>query len=143
MSRFARVLLVVAAIVAVASIPAAFAGTVVDQGSGSTRVIDWSVSTAAKYAGKTTEVAVVHTAGGTAVPATALAGRKAIEIQNNGPNTIYCTVDGTAPVATTNGRWILTGNAWSIDLGPSIVVTCIAGVADQVSGAATMVTELR
>lgn len=103
----------------------------------------WRVDIGAQNGGKTGEIAVTNGAGGTAVPTTTLANRKAIEIQNNGPNTIYCTVDGSAPVATTNGRWILSGGAWSLDAGSNVAIKCIAGTAAQVSGAATMVTELR
>lgn len=122
----------------------AFAQEVVNQGSGSSiGTKSWQVNIGAQIGGKTTEVAVTNGAGGSAVPTTCLAGRKAIEIQNNGPNTIYCTVDGTAPVATTNGRWILAAGAWSLDAGCNVAVKCIAGTAAQVSGAATMVTELK
>jgi hypothetical protein len=122
----------------------ALAQSTVNQGSGSTTgTKPWRANIAADVGGKTTEVTVTNGAGGTAVPATPLANRRAIEIQNNGPNPIYCTVDGSAPVATTNGRWILAAAAWSLDAGPAVVVKCIAGTAAQVSGAATMVTELK
>lgn len=123
------------------------AGIIADQGQGSVTGQDWKVSIAAVSAGKTTEVLVVASAGGTTVPTTALAGRKAIEIQNLGPNPIFCTADGTAPVANKARRIDALGTtaqpAWSIDAGPAIVVKCIAATADQVTGAATIVTEVR
>lgn len=123
---------------------ATLAQTVTNQGQGNRMAEDWVVNQSARFVGKTTEVAVTNAAGGSAVPATALFKRKAIEIQNNGPNPIYCTVDGSLPVALSNGRWIAaSGGIWSIDAGPGIAVKCIAGTAAQVSGAATMVTELR
>lgn len=113
------------------------------QGSTASTSTPLNVSFSATVVGETTEVLVTNAAGGTTVPASALASRRSIEIQNNGPNPIYCTVDGSAPVATTNGRWVLSGQAWSLDIGPLIVVRCIAGSAAQLTGAATMVTELR
>ena len=147
---------ILVALALVLSLPAA-AQTPVSQASGARNVIPWyvqgststaatplNVNGAALVAGKTTEVAVTNSAGGTTVPATALTSRRAVELQNNGPNTIYCTVDGTAPVVTTNGRWIAAnGGTWSLDIGPLIIVKCIAATAAQVTTAATMVTELR
>lgn len=122
----------------------AFAQSTVNQGSGSTiGTKSWQVNIGAQIGGKTTQVLVTNAAGGTAVPATSLSGRKAVEIQNNGSNTIYCTVDGSAPVVTTNGRWILAGATWSLDAGAGVVITCIAATAAQAAGAATMVTELK
>jgi hypothetical protein len=122
----------------------AFAQEIVNQGQGqSLGSKAWGVNIAAQVGGKTTEVAVTNSAGGTAVPASALANRRAIEIQNNGPNTIYCTVDGTAPLVGSNGRWIVAGAAWSLDAGPNVTIKCIASTAAQVTGAATMVTELK
>ncbi len=135
-------------LIAMLVIPAvAVAGIVADQGQGGTFIQDWKVSIAATVAGKTTEVLVTNAAGGTAVPTTALTNRKAIEIQNLGPNPIYCTIDGTAPVVS-KGRRIdalsATANpAWSIDAGPNIVVKCIAATAAQVTTAGTIVSEVR
>jgi hypothetical protein len=107
------------------------------------------VTSAARTLGKTSEVIVTNLAGGTAVPATPLANRKGIELQNLGPNAIYCTIDGQAPLSTgALGRRVgpaseSPGNTWSLDIGPSIVITCIAAVAAQVTTAATQVTEVR
>jgi len=123
---------------------AALAQSVVTQGAGqSLGSKPWRVDIGAQNGGKTTEVTVTNSAGGTATPATCLAQRKAIELQNNGPNTIYCTVDGTAPLVGSNGRWVLSGAAWSLDAGCNVVITCISATAAQISGAATMVTELK
>lgn len=105
---------------------------------------DTNVNISARRNGKTTEVCVTNGAGGTAVPTTAFALRKAMELQNLGPNSIFCTVDGQAPLATgALGRRILSGDAWSIDAGSNIAVKCIAATAAQVTGACTQVTELR
>jgi hypothetical protein len=123
------------------------AGIISDQGQGSQTVRDWSVSIAARVAGKTTEVLVTNAVGGTTVPTTALTDRKAIEIQNLGPNAIYCTIDGTAPVVSKARRIDALGSTaappWSIDAGPNIVVKCIAATAAQVTTAATIVSEVR
>ena len=114
----------------------------VEQGAGSPTVIEWTINASARFGGKSSQVLVLSTAGGTAVPATALVGRKAIEIQNLGPNAIYCTVDGSSPVVTTLGRMIPTNGSWSLDAGPTVAVKCISAVS-QASGAATQVTELK
>jgi hypothetical protein len=146
--RFAR--FIVLSTIAALSLAAATASgqETVAQGQGqSSGYKPWRVDIGAQNGGKTTEVAVTNSAGGSYVPGGAthapLTGRKAIEIQNNGPNTIYCTVDASAPVVTTNGRWILAGAAWSLDAGAGVTIRCIAATAAQASGAATMVTELK
>jgi hypothetical protein len=96
--------------------------------------------------GKTEEVLVTNAAGGTTLSTsiTALSGRKAFEIQNLGPNAIYCTLDGDAPVAT-KARAIPADPAvtWSVNAGPNITVKCIAATAAQVTGAATIFTEVK
>jgi galactitol-specific phosphotransferase system IIC component len=69
-----------------------------------------AVNIAARRSGKTSEVCVTNSAGGTTF--TSFAARKAIEFQNLGPNSIFCTVDSQAPLATgALGRRILTGGA--------------------------------
>jgi hypothetical protein len=98
------------------------------------------VNTAAQGGGRTTEVLVTNAAGGTAFPA-ALPGRRWFEIQNLGPNAIYVTVDGSAPVAA-KARKIAAGGAWEFAAGPKLAFRAIADSAAQVSGAATIVTEL-
>ena len=92
--------------------------------------------------GKSSEFIVVDDAGGTTL--TALAGRRAVELQNLGANPIYCTVDGQAPTADNKmGRKIDAGGTWTMNAGDSVVIKCIAGTLHQSTGAATMVTELR
>lgn len=114
--------------------------------------VEWPVNTAARNYGLTTEVCVTNAAGGTLVPATALGNRKAIEVQNLGPNEIYCTVanpPGVAPLVGTLGRLVdkkanAPGNVWSLDVGPNVVLKCIAATAAQAEGTGcTMVTEVR
>ena len=107
-----------------------------------TEYYESKVNTAARLAGDTAEVCVTNSAGGTTV--TRLAGAKALELQNLGPNSIFCTVDGGAPTADNkHGRKVAADAAWSIDVGPNITVKCIAATAAQVTGACTMVTQLR
>ena len=104
-------------------------------------------STTANGGGKSSIVCVTNTAGGTTVPATPLVGRRSIEIQHQGPHPIYCTLDGTAPKADgTAGRIVYStpgSNAWPIDVGPGIAITCIAANAAQVSGACTSISEVK
>jgi len=140
MNRTIRYGIMVVLAMVLATAAAVSAADMVNQGQGNRTVEEWVVNPSARVAGKTTQVLVLNTS--TAVPTTALVRRKTMEIQNNGAGTIYCTVDGTAAVATTNGRWIAAGAAWSLDVGNGISVNCIAA-ASQTSGAATMVTELR
>jgi hypothetical protein len=97
------------------------------------------VDPSAQFSGVTTEV-LVTTAAAVPVPATALAGRRALEIQNLGPNAIWCSF-GT-PVAT-KARKIASGDAWAVDASDKVVVRCIASSADQVTGAATIANEVR
>lgn len=137
------------AVVVVTSTAPAEAQTTVQQGSGNPSVTEWYTMTGARRGGETTEVCVTNAAGGSFVPGggahAPLTGRKAIELQNLGPNAIYCTVDGSAPLATgANGRQIAaTTGVWSLDVGPSVAIRCIAAAAAQVTPACTMVTELR
>lgn len=72
--------------------------------------------------------------------------RKGIEIQNLGPNAIYCTVGaGSTPTAvSTKARKLdASGGTWALDLPAGYRVSCIAASANQVTGAATIVTEVR
>lgn len=94
-------------------------------------------------AGKTTEWVVTNAAGGSTF-SSGLTGRRAIEIQNLGPNAIYVTVGGETPVATgALGRKVDAGTTWSLAASGAVVLKAIAAAAAQVSGAATQVTELR
>lgn len=116
--------------------------TTCTQGSGSSGY-EWNQNLSARRGGKTTEVLVDNTTV-TLMPATALSGRKAVELQNLGPNPIYCTVGGETPLTTgALGRRVDAGATWALDVGPGVVVRCLAGSADQVTTAATQVTELR
>lgn len=87
-----------------------------------------------------TEVLVLASAS-TAVPTTPADGRKAIEIYNNGPNAIYCKPGGTGVVNTT--REIEPGTSWYLELASTVAVGCRAATADQVTTAATIVTEIQ
>jgi hypothetical protein len=70
--------------------------------------------------------------------------RKGIEVQNLGPNAIYCKVSNTTPTAVLNkARRLATNESWAIDLPPGYRISCIAATANQVTGAATIVTEVR
>lgn len=106
-----------------------------------------NVDPSAKRGGDTAEVLVTNAAGGTTIPR--FPGARAVELQNLGPNAIYCTVDGGAPLATgAHGRRVgpaseAPGNVWTLNAGPSIVITCIAATAAQLTTAATQVTQLR
>lgn len=118
----------------------------VNQGNGSPGVQPWTTDASAKFSGATTEILVSNTVQ-TAVPTTVLANRRAIEIQNLGPNAIYCAV---GPAATPPTAVLLktrqvaaSGGVWAIDLGPNVIINCLAATANQVTGAATIVTEVR
>ena len=102
-----------------------------------------NVNTAAQTAGETTQVCVTNAAGGTLVPTTALAARREILIQNLGPNAIFCTNDGSAPLSTgANGMRIDQLGGWfAFPYGPAIIITCIAATAVQVTPACAMVLE--
>src|SRR5688572_9156284 len=91
---------------------------------------------------KTSEVLVLASAA-TALPQTATAprGRSAIEIFNNGPNTIYCAFSSATAVVA-KARPIAAGTAWAVDAKSHIPIYCISATADQVTGAATIVSEL-
>lgn len=115
-----------------------FAQTLVSQGPGSNKATPWAVNAAAQTNGRTTEVLVGITS--TATPSPALLGRRSIEVQNLGPNPIFCALN--APAVLNKSRQITTNSSWDIDLGPGVVVNCICSVL-QVTGAATIVTEVR
>ena len=129
---------VIAAIVIVATL-------VVTPRQAKSHPVEQAVDPSAKYAGRTSEVCVTNAAGGTDVPASGFSNRKAIELQNLGPNAIYCTVDGQDPLSTgALGHKIdPSGGTWSIDAGRNITLKCIAATAAQVTPACTQVTELR
>jgi hypothetical protein len=86
------------------------------------------------------EVLVLTTA--TRVDPAPLSGRRGIEIQNNGPNTIVCQVRNTTGLTTTKGRLVLPGEAWAVGAYTNTPIYCLALTANQVTGAATNVTEV-
>lgn len=93
-----------------------------------------------------TEVLVLN-ATATQVDTGASRSRRGFEIQNLGPNAIYCELS-TASTATptpvlTKSRRVAAGEAWSIGADSSQSVWCKAATADQVTGAATIYTEVR
>lgn len=67
-------------------------------------------------------------------------GCRSIDIQNLGPNAIWANIGGAAAVATKSHQ-ILTGATWSIDLPAEVQVHILASTANQVTGAATIITE--
>lgn len=87
---------------------------------------------------KTTEVLVLASAA-TALPTSQY--RKSIEIQNLGPNAIYVAIGSTACVLN-KCRKIGVGESWGIDTPGPVAWYAIASTADQVTGAATIVTEV-
>lgn len=89
-------------------------------------------------AGEVTEVLVATTA--TKVPSTALNDRSALEVQNLGPNPIYCAFSAADAVAT-KARRVDAGATWSV-AARNLTIWCIATVA-QVTGAATIATEVQ
>jgi hypothetical protein len=93
---------------------------------------------AAQTSSTQTEVLVLTTS--TLVPGTGLSGRRAVEVQNIGPYSIYCS-PGT-PTAS-KSRKIATGESWAIDASDAVVLRCLADTANQVTGAATIVTEIK
>ena len=89
----------------------------------------------------TREILVSHT---TATEVTATTGRKSILIQNNGPNTIWAALgDSTKCVATKCIKIDSNGGALALDDSEGWSVWLIASTADQLTGAATDVTEVR
>lgn len=94
----------------------------------------------------TTEVLVLTTAtalpysGGTATSGTV--GRVGIEIFNNGPNTIYCAFSSATAVVN-KARPIAAGASWALDAMGRVGIWCIAATASQLTGAATIVSELK
>lgn len=104
---------------------------------------DVYVNGAARNGASSGETCVTNAAGGTTV--TGFTARKGIEIQNQGPNAIWCRVDGGTPYTDSRSRKVAADTAWSIDAGTALVVKCIASTAAQDSGthACTHVTQVR
>jgi hypothetical protein len=102
-------------------------------------------TTAGAYTNCTlTEVLVLTSATNT--PASPLAGRRRVMVQNLGPNAIFCNPGGTA---TLNKAWRLDVEAATVDakieffIPSSVNLSCIAATANQVTGAATIVVECK
>lgn len=92
--------------------------------------------------GKSSEWTVTNAAGGSTL--TNLSFRRALLLQNLGPNAIYCTFDGQNPLATgALGFKIDSGATFSAAAADTVTVKCIAATAAQVTTAATQVVELR
>lgn len=91
----------------------------------------------AQSAPRVTEVLVLASA---ATEITRTEHRKSIEILNLGPNSIFCAFT-SADAVVNKSRRIASGSSWSLDLRWQQRVYCIAATADQVTGAATVVTE--
>lgn len=97
------------------------------------------VADAATSGSNTTEVLVLNSAA-TALPK--LQGRTAVEIFNHGPNTIFCSFV-QAQTIVEKARPITTDTSWAVDTTGRVDMWCIAKTADQVTGAATIVSELK
>lgn len=76
----------------------------------------------------------------TAATITRLEGSRGVEIQNLGPNAIYCSLGSTAVL--NKSRKIAAGGFWSVSVPRQVDVSCIAETANQLTGAATIVTEV-
>jgi hypothetical protein len=83
----------------------------------------------------TTEVLVLTTP--TALPV--LRYRRIFEVQNLGPNDIFCAGSSAGAVANKARRIAANGGAWSFSGGDA--VWCVAATANQVTGAATITSE--
>lgn len=90
---------------------------------------------------KTSEVLVLNSAATLLTQTTSTKGRKALEIFNNGPNTIWCAFTSATAVVN-KSRPISSGGSWALDAGSNVAIYCLAATADQVTGAATVVSEL-
>lgn len=81
------------------------------------------------------------TIGGSPVTVSAAHGRTLLELLNqHAANTVYCTLDGSTPVAAATANQItippLSGYIWSTGVIPSNGIQCVA------SGAGTVFTEI-
>jgi hypothetical protein len=87
-----------------------------------------------------TEVLVQTTS--TRVDGAATTFRRGVELLNLGPNSIWCNV-GTATVVTAKARRVTSGDAWFFPVRAGVPIYCLADTANQVTGAATVVTEAK
>jgi hypothetical protein len=72
---------------------------------------------------------------------TAMTGRRSVELFNNGPNTIWCSV--TVAPTINKARPIANGTSWALDLPEVLPLCCLAATANQVTTAATWVTQTK
>lgn len=72
-----------------------------------------------------------------------LCGRRAVEIQNLGPNPIYCSLGYSSMARVGKARKVGVGESWVVDAGDTLPIYCVASTASQVSGAATIVSEVK
>lgn len=90
------------------------------------------------FGGNTTEVLVQTTA--TALPQTTLY-RRGLLIENRGPNAIWCAF-GSSAKAVVNKAHKVAANGGLFPVNAPDKVWCIAETANQVTGAATVVSEV-
>jgi hypothetical protein len=102
-------------------------------------ILSLAVLLSAPMSAYAAEVLVLTSA--TRMDAAPLSGRKGIEIQNNGPNNITCQLRTSTNLTTVKGRIITPGDVWAVGAVGQTAVYCIATTANQVTGAATTVTE--
>lgn len=72
----------------------------------------------------------------------ALSSRRSCEVFNNGPNTIWCALNRSADAVVNTSRPIAPGGTWTVDALPWMPVYCLSATAAQLTGAATIVSEM-
>lgn len=72
-----------------------------------------------------------------------LCARKGVEVFNNGPATIWCTTAAATYARVGRSRPIASGLGWSVDAKDTNSIWCVADGANQVAGAATILSELK
>jgi hypothetical protein len=76
------------------------------------------------------------------VDAGASSYRRGFELQNLGPNDIFCELGGATPVVNKSRKVPASGGTWGIGAGKNQIIKCIAATADQATTAATIYTEV-
>lgn len=100
-----------------------------------------AVAVLSQTASTTTETLVLTTA--TELPRNSgRGGRVAIEIQNLGPNDIFCAFTSATAVVNKARKVTASGGTWALDAKANQRIFCIAATASQVTGAATVTSEL-
>jgi hypothetical protein len=71
-------------------------------------------------------------------------GRRGFEIQNLGPNDIWCELgpSGTVPVVSKSRKVAASGGTWSASAKSTQWLYCIASTASQLTAAATIYIEV-